>query len=85
MDTAAFEARLNELLNAISDIPKGQSKKLLLLAQKKKPADQNPRKAGSLEESLDYLRLIIKYMAFDVEATRRENSYLRKMLENREG
>jgi hypothetical protein len=81
MDTAAFEVRLNELLNEISDIPSGQGKKLLLLTQKKKPANQKLPKAGSLDESLDYLRLIIKYMVFDVEATRRENSYLRKMLE----
>jgi hypothetical protein len=65
MDTAAFEVRLNELLNEISDIPSGQGKKLLLLTQKKKPANQKLPKAGSL----------------DVEATRRENSYLRKMLE----
>ena len=36
-----------------------------------------------LQESLDYLRLSIKYLVFDLEATRRENSYLRKMLEER--
>jgi len=84
MDTAAFETRLNELLNEISDIPNGQGKKLLLLTQKKKPANRKLPKAGSLDESLDYLRLIIKYLVFDVEATRRENSYLRKILEGRE-
>jgi len=84
MDTAAFKTRLDELLNEISDIPNGQGKKLLLLTQKKKPAKQKPQKAGSLDESLDYLRLIIKYLVFDVEATRRENSYLRKILEGRE-
>ena len=32
-------------------------------------------------ESIDFLRLSIKYMLFDLEATRRENAYLRKMLE----
>jgi len=30
---------------------------------------------------LDYLRVCIKYQAFDLEATRRENAYLRKLLE----
>jgi len=34
-----------------------------------------------LQESIDFLRLGIKYLLFDLEATRRENGYLRKMLE----
>jgi len=37
----------------------------------------------SLEESLDCLRLQVKYLLFDLEASRRENGYLRQMLENR--
>ena len=40
---------------------------------------------GGLQESLDYLRLSIKYLVFDLEATRRENGYLRKMLEEAQG
>ena len=36
---------------------------------------------NNLQESLDYLRICIKYQLFDLEATRRENKYLRKMLE----
>ena len=39
------------------------------------------KSVASLQDSLDYLRLSIKYLLFDLEATRRENSYLRKMLE----
>ena len=37
--------------------------------------------SGLQEKPLDYLRLSIKYLVFDLEATRRENGYLRKMLE----
>jgi hypothetical protein len=84
MDITAFEARLNELLNEISDVPSSQGKKLLQLAQKVKPVKQTGPKANHLDDSFDHLRLVIKYMIFDVEATRRENSYLRKMLEGRE-
>ncbi len=84
MDITAFEARLNELLNEISDVPSSQGKKLLQLAQKIKPVKQAGQKMEHLDDSFDHLRLIIKYMIFDVEATRRENSYLRKMLEGRE-
>ncbi len=40
---------------------------------------------SSLQDSLDYLRLSIKYLLFDLEATRRENNYLRKMLEEQSG
>ena len=39
--------------------------------------------AVTLEEALDYLRLQVKYLVFDLEATRRENTYLRRMLEAR--
>lgn len=39
--------------------------------------------APDLQESLDQLRVQIKYLLFDVEATRRENRYLRQLLENR--
>jgi len=37
----------------------------------------------SVEESLDLLGLHLKYLLFDLEATRRENRYLRQMLETR--
>lgn len=40
-------------------------------------------KKSTVEESLDMLRLQLKYLRFDLEATRRENRYLRQMLENR--
>ena len=36
---------------------------------------------AKLQNSLDYLRLSVKYMVFDLEATRRENVYLRKLVE----
>jgi hypothetical protein len=39
---------------------------------------------SSLQSSIDFLRLSIKYLIFDLEATRRENEYLRKMLEKEE-
>lgn len=37
------------------------------------------------EQCLEYLSLAIKYTNFDLEATRRENEYLRGMLENQSG
>jgi len=36
---------------------------------------------ANLQNSLDHLRLAIKYLAFDLEATKRENRMLRRLLE----
>lgn len=48
-------------------------------------SESNPDKLKEhlrcLEEGIDYLRLVIKYQSFDLEATRRENAELRAMLE----
>jgi hypothetical protein len=46
-------------------------------------AQASDLEGATLEETLDYLRLQVKYLVFDLEATRRENMYLRRMLENR--
>ena len=43
---------------------------------------QLQKSINMLQELLDYLRVCIKYQAFDLEATRRENTYLRKLLED---
>ena len=39
------------------------------------------RAVTELQDSLDFLRLSVKYLMFDLEATRRENGYLRRLLE----
>jgi hypothetical protein len=84
MDISAFQAKLNGLLNEISNLPAGHGRNILLLTQKVKPIDSKLKSTESLDESIDHLRLIMKYLMFDAEASRRENSYLRKMLENQE-
>ncbi len=83
MDEATFEQRLSELVKEIGAIPTSEKKKkLILLTKKSQDSQQKLRKSvGDLQESLDYLRVSIKYILFDLESTRRENTYLRKMLE----
>jgi hypothetical protein len=39
----------------------------------------------ALEDSLDFLKVCVKYMRFDLDATHRENQYLRKLLEDLNG
>jgi hypothetical protein len=82
MDEATFESRLKELVNEISSIPSPNRRKLITLAKQTHECHKQLKDSvDHLQESLDYLRVSIKYLLFDLEATRRENTYLRKMLE----
>ena len=82
MDEATFQRKLAELMGEISTLPKTERDKLTALAAQTKQRHHKLRKTVTdLQESLDYLRVAIKYLVFDLEATRRENRYLREMLE----
>jgi septal ring factor EnvC (AmiA/AmiB activator) len=82
MTDQEFQAKLAELMREISTLPATERQKLERLADETRERHERLRKTvSSLQESLDYLRLSIKYLVFDLEATRRENGYLRKMLE----
>jgi hypothetical protein len=86
MDEATFQRRLSELVAQIGSLPEPDRAKLSLLAEETKQRHQELKKTVSgLHESIDFLRLSIKYLLFDLEATRRENNYLRKMLEEQTG
>ncbi len=77
MDELTFQQKMQDLMNRIKTMPGGDDA----------TAPQAERRARiqasvtELQESLDYLRLSVKYLVFDLEATRRENAYLRRMLE----
>lgn len=77
-----FEKKLSDLIAQIDGLPTEQKEQLQVLAEETKARQAKIRKTmKDLQDSLDYLRLSVKYMVFDLEATRRENEYLRKMLE----
>ncbi|MCC6284087.1 MAG: transcriptional regulator [Phycisphaerales bacterium] len=82
MNEAEFQAKLGELIKQIGDLPEGDRDRLEKLAGETRERHEKMRTTiAGLQESLDYLRLSVKYLVFDLEATRRENQYLRKMLE----
>ena len=82
MDEATFQSKLSDLMGEISTLPDSERQKLMALAEQTQERHAKLRKTvGDLQESLDYLRLSIKYLVFDLEATRRENAYLRQMIE----
>jgi len=62
-------------------LPVGERGKLYVLAAETGERYRQLKEAfTSLQEGIDF---DIKYMLFDLEATRRENAELRKMLEHR--
>lgn len=83
MDEGVFQRKLGELVAEIGTLPADQREKLTMLAEETRQRHQELKKTmSSLQESIDFLRLSIKYLMFDLEATRRENTYLRKMLDS---
>lgn len=81
MDEKTFQTKLSHLMSEINTLPEGERKKLANLAQQTRERhDKMKKTVGDLQESLDYLRLSIKYLVFDLEATRRENQYLRDII-----
>lgn len=84
MDETNLEDKLNELVKVFGGMADPQCKKLAMLTKQARDSHRRLQKsADNLQESLDYLRICIKYQLFDLEATRRENEYLRKLLEGK--
>jgi hypothetical protein len=82
MEESNLERKLQELVAEFGASPDPKYDKLAELARQARDSHmQLQQSVDRLQESLDYLRICIKYQIFDLEATRRENKYLRKLLE----
>jgi len=82
MNENTFQKKLAELVAEIGTLPETDRAKLEMLAAETRERHQKLKETvGNLHESIDFLRLSIKYLLFDLEATRRENRQMRKMLE----
>jgi len=83
MNEETFQNKLSELVAEIGTLPEPDRARLEKLADQTKERHRKLKQTvGQLQESIDFLRLSIKYMLFDLEATRRENTQLRKMLDD---
>lgn len=82
MDENNLADQLNKLVEEFEEVGVSfQNRKLAKLAKQTQANHKKLKKnINSLQESLNYLRVCIKYQIFDLEATRRENRYLRKLL-----
>lgn len=82
MSDQSIQQGVYQLLTDVGALPEADRLRLESLAQKAREQHHELKLAVSgLNESVDYLRLSIKYLLFDLEATRRENAELRRMLE----
>ena len=82
MDERTFHAKFAELMTRIKKLPLNERHRLEQIAEEAKRRRASlATSIGHLQESLDHLRLSVKYLVFDLEATRRENGYLRKLIE----
>jgi len=85
MDETNLEEKLNELVKELGGRADPRYRNLAMLAKQARDSNKQLQKSVySLQESLDYLRIGIKYQLFDLEATRRENNYLRRLLEEKD-
>lgn len=86
MTEKEFQDKLGDLMSQIDRLPAEQRADLQKLVDETKGRHERMRSTiNDLQEALDYLRLSVKYLVFDLEATRRENEYLRKLVESRGG
>jgi hypothetical protein len=80
MDNAAFENKIRELAGEF-----GASvchyEEMAKAAKNQRTGSDPKDDLRSIDDSIDFLRVSIKYLRFDLEATRRENQRLRKMLD----
>lgn len=74
--------RVRELAEVLKELPPDGRPRASRASQASYVPQEQPTSNGA-EDLLDHLRLQVKYLLFDLEATRRENRYLREMLERR--
>lgn len=82
MNEETFQKKLEELVAEIGTLPETERAKLELLAEETRQRHEQIKDTiGRAQEGIDNLRLSIKYLLFDLEATRRENKRLRELLD----
>jgi len=81
MDEAALRQKVGQLLSEVDHLP-GVGETPARDGDRTLSPGASPmrREMAALEDSLDYVRLAIKYLVFDLEATKRENRLLRDMM-----
>ena len=73
--------KLMEIEDHLRDLTPGQRERLLgWISKNKQKAEKLIEKVEVVQDSLNTLRVLIKYQSFDLEATRRENVQLQEQI-----
>ena len=79
MDEKTFHEKLLDLIEQIKRFPEAKRESLEMLAGELGKKYEDLRKSlVMLQDTLDSLRLNVKYLLFDLEATKKENIALKK-------
>jgi hypothetical protein len=79
-----IQTKITDLITQIQGMPEPTRVRLMELAKETQLRHEQIKATFSqLQEGIDFLRLHVKYLLFDLEATRRENADLRKMLKDK--
>ena len=82
MDEKTFHEKLLDLIEQIKRFPEAKRESLEMMAGELGKKYEDLRKSlVMLQDTLDSLRLNVKYLLFDLEATKKENTALRKKQE----
>lgn len=80
-----FERVLEELMDKIGGYPNTLLNKETVIKTNPINGSNRTKKAlYSIQESIDDMRICVKYLLFDLDATRRENLYFKKLLDDKE-
>ena len=83
MDEDTFNKRLRELISEIANLPADKQKQLAPLVEETKSRhDKIKENMDKVTKSLGDLRICLKYLLFDLEATRRERDRLKSIVDN---
>ena len=81
MDEAALREKVGQLLSEVHRLPgKARADTRATAEAGGSMGSSVKSEMAALEDSLDQIRLAVKYLVFDLEATKRENRLLRDML-----
>jgi hypothetical protein len=85
MDEKIFNNKFLEIVNQLGTLPKDKRADLMKLADETRENHSKIKASvANLKSSLDSLRLSTKYLTFDLEATKRENDALKRLLKDKD-
>jgi hypothetical protein len=80
MDEMALREKVGQLLSEVRQLPPVEMEGATAVTGSDGRGSAMKREMVALEDNLDHIRLAVKYLVFDLEATKRENRLLKDML-----